>query len=277
MARAWLSGPSYHDQTYAVVDGQELCLDLYLPFWTPSPPLVIYIHGGGWQTGSYKEAGARWLTGYGFAVASVQHRFSQTAKFPAQIHDIHAAIRWLRAYADRLGYQADHLGMVGVSSGGHLAMLAGTNTGDPALQGQLGNHREESVHLSAVVNYFGASDLILRSQSQPEQTEPPYSVVHQLLGHSPTEDPAGAKLASPAYQVGDQAAPLFIIHGEDDPQVLIDQAHRMVSAYEQADRPVLFEPVAGGGHGGAGFSTKSIHQKVVAFLSDHLQPTDTSV
>ena len=92
MTRSWLIGPKYRGLTYAVTDGQELCLDLYLPFWKSNCPLVVYLHGGGWNSGSYQESGVSWLTGYGFAVASVQYRFSSEAKFPAQLHDVTEAL-----------------------------------------------------------------------------------------------------------------------------------------------------------------------------------------
>ena len=269
-ARAWVVGPSFRDLTFAVAEGTELCLDLYLPLWKTDCPLVLYLHGGGWIHGSYKEAGARWLSAHGFAVASVQYRFTDEAQFPAQIHDVKAAIRWLRAHRSEFGYNTEKIGVLGVSSGGHLAMLAGARSDKSELEGQLGDHLDEKTTVDAVINYFGASDLILRSETQPSQTDPSYSVVHRLLGSTPRDNPSLAKLASPAFHITSKSAPIYVIHGEKDEQVLVNQAHRIIEAYQKSEQDVLVDLIPEGGHGGQGFSNSRIHKKVVSFLKKNL-------
>ena len=92
------------DLVFATVGSQELRLALFIPESAKNPPLVVYIHQGGWTQGSYKSCPICWLTQEGFAVASVSYRFSDVAKFPAQIHDVKAAVRWLRAHAPDYGY-----------------------------------------------------------------------------------------------------------------------------------------------------------------------------
>ncbi|MEM9081273.1 MAG: alpha/beta hydrolase [Verrucomicrobiota bacterium] len=265
-ARAWLTGPTYHDLTYHTVNGRPLSLDLYLPFFQQNCPLVIYLHGGGWSHGTYKEAGARWLVGHGFAVASVEYRFTSEATFPAQINDVKNATLWLKDNATTYHYNASKIGIFGVSSGGHLAMLAGSE-----------NHPEDPdcplVH--SVVNLFGASDLILRSQTQPTHTEPPHSVVHQLLGTSPTQNPQLARQASPAFQVHQHSAPLLVIHGQQDQQVKVDQAHRIVEAYQQANKEVQIDILPHSGHGGPEFFNKSRRHQIAHFLASHLKPQIT--
>lgn len=269
MSRSWLTGPTHRDLTYAVAEGQELCLNLYLPFWTPKCPLLVYFHGGGWSHGSYRESGVNWLTGYGFAVASVQYRLSGEAKFPAQVHDIKAAIRWLRAHASEFGYDTSRVGAVGISSGGHLAMMAGLAGSE--LEGELGDFLKESSQVDAVVNYFGASDLILRSQTQPEATEPKWSVVHQLLGRAVSEDEQLAKSASPVSYVGDDSPSLLVIHGARDPQVKVDQAYRIEEKYQEYQNEVEMEILPEGGHGGPEFWTARLRDRVGDFLSQHLK------
>lgn len=268
MTRSWLTGPTHRDLTYAIVDGQELCLDLYLPFWSRQCPLLVYFHGGGWSSGSYKERGVSWLTGHGFAVASVQYRLSGEAQFPAQVHDIKAAIRWLRAQASEFGFDAERVGAVGVSAGGHLAMLAGLVGAE--LEGEVGDHGAESSQVDVVVNYFGASDFILRSQTQPGATEPKGSVVHKLLGSSVAEDEALAKAASPVFHVGEDSPPLFVIHGAKDPQVKVDQAYRMSEKYREIGCQVEVEILAEGGHGGPEFFSKDLSTRVSEFLKNIL-------
>lgn len=271
MALPYAKGPTYGDLVYADVEGRELCLDLYLPFWKSNCPLVVYFHGGGWSSGSYKDRGMSWLVGYGFAVASVQYRLTDEAQFPAQIHDAKGAIRWLRANAKQFSYDASRMGAVGVSSGGHIAMLAGLAEVGGELEGNVGGNGSESSQVDVVVNYFGATDLVLRSQTQPEATEPVGSIVHKLLGQSVSQDEEWAKLASPAFHVSGSAPPLLVIHGVDDPQVKVDQAYRIVEEYERAQQGVTLELVAEGGHGGPEFFNHSFREKVAAFLQQHLQ------
>ncbi|WP_411846906.1 alpha/beta hydrolase [Roseibacillus persicicus] len=271
IASAMIKGPTYSDLTYAVVEGRELCLDLYLPFWTRSCPLVVFFHGGGWSDGTYKRPGLEWLTGYGFAVATVQYRLTNVATFPAQLHDAKGAIRWLRAHASEYGYDAGRIGTVGFSSGAHLAMMAGLAQGDEFLEGVVGGNLEASSVVNAVVDYYGATDFILRAQSQPEQTEKPGSVVYKLLGSAVSENESLARQASPACHVGENAPPLFVIHGEQDPQVLVDQARRIVEVYREQHREVTSVILPEGGHGGADFFIQKYRDEVAAFLSAQLK------
>ena len=268
MSRSWLTGPTHRDLTFAIVDGQELCLDLYLPFWKRNAPLLVYFHGGGWSSGSYKESGVSWLTGYGFAVANVQYRLSGEAKFPAQVHDVKAAIRWLRAHASELGFDASRVGAVGMSSGGHLAMMAGLAEND--LEGEVGGFLGESSRVDAVVNYFGATDFILRSQTQPGATEPKGSVVHKLLGAAVSDEPELAKKASPYYYVNPSSPPLFVVHGAKDQQVKVDQAKRIAERYREEGCLLELQVLEEGGHGGPEFFIESYRDRVGDFLQQHL-------
>lgn len=268
MSRSWLAGPTYRDLDYAVVDGQELCLNLYLPFWKRRCPLVVYFHGGGWSSGSYQESGVSWLTGYGFAVASVQYRLSGEAHFPAQVHDVKGAVRWLRAHAGEFGYDARTIAAVGISSGGHLAMMAGM--AGEELEGDVGGYLEESSEVAAVVNYFGASDFILRSQTQSGATERVGSVVHKLLGSSVGESPDLAREASPVFHADENSPPLFVMHGAKDEQVKVDQAYRIVDRYQELGCEVELEILEQGGHGGAEFFNEQRRTMVADFLKRHL-------
>jgi acetyl esterase/lipase len=268
MSRSWLAGPTYSDLTYAVADGQELCLDLYLPFWNENCPLLVYFHGGGWSSGSYKEGGVSWLTGYGFAVASVQYRLSGEARFPAQIHDAKGAIRWLRAHGKEYGYSTEKVGAVGISSGGHLAMMVGLAGNQ--LEGGVGGYLEESSGVDAVVNYFGASDFILRSQTQPGATEPVGSVVRKLLGSSVSENEDLARKASPVFHAKKNSPPLFVMHGAKDAQVKVDQAYRIVERYQELGCEVELEILEEGGHGGMEFFNENRRLRVARFLRKHL-------
>ena len=143
---------------YARVDGKELAFDLYLPTGVPSPPLLVWVHGGAWTTGS-KVSVPPVFVANGFAVASVDFRQSTEARFPAQVHDIKAAIRYLRANAPAYGYRADKIAIAGDSSGGHLAALVGVTNGHRELEGTVGDNPKQASSIQAIVSYYGASDL----------------------------------------------------------------------------------------------------------------------
>ena len=147
--------------TYAEVDGKTLKLDLYIPKGVENPPLIVYIHGGGWRKGSRAAFQLPWLVTHPdgrFAVASIDYRLTDTAIFPAQIHDVKGALRWLRAHAAEYGYDAAKVGVAGTSAGGHLALLLGVTAEIPEMEGTVGGNTDKSSRVDAIANYFGPSD-----------------------------------------------------------------------------------------------------------------------
>jgi acetyl esterase/lipase len=260
----------FKDLVFATVDDRELKLDLYLPESAENPPLVVWIHGGGWSGGNKKWCPVKWLADHGYAVASVSYRFSQQAKFPAQIHDVKAAVRWLRANAEQYGYDPERIAASGASAGGHLAALLGVTAGVGALEGEVGEHLDESSKVNVVINYYGASDFILRSRTQPERANAVGSVVYELLGGPASVLTEKAVLASPAFYVTRDDPPLMIVHGVDDKTVLIDQAVRLFTCYLEAGLPVELHALEGLGHGGDEFYTGTNRQLVLDFLEKHL-------
>lgn len=270
------AAPPSRDVVFASPDGHDLRLDLYLPEQAKNPPLVVFIHGGGWRNNSYKKCLTPWLTDYGFAVASVGYRLSDVAKFPAQVHDCKAAVRWLRAHADQYGYDAARIGAAGTSAGGHLALMLGVSGGEAALEGEVGGNTDQSSRVQAVVDYFGPSDFVLRSRNQPAKTEKPDSPVRLLLGVAASRNEALARQASPAFHVTDDDPPLLILHGEKDKTVHLDQSQRMVEEYRRAGLDATLLIVPGAGHGGAAHFTPTYRRQVAEFLRAHLQPAAKS-
>ena len=106
------------DLVFAEVDGRELLLDLYLPQASKPPPLIVYVHGGAGHTGSKDSMPLTALLGEGYAIASVDYRLTPEAPFPAQVHDIKAAIRFLRGNQDRYPYDGRRVAIAGSSAGG---------------------------------------------------------------------------------------------------------------------------------------------------------------
>ena len=126
-------GKVIKDLEFAVVDGHSLKLDLYQPHQAEGSHLLVWIHGGGWRKGSKEKCLLRWLPKHGYTVASISYRLSNIAKFPAQLHDCKAAVRWLRANAGKYGYRVGNIAVAGASAGGHLSALMATTADNPEL------------------------------------------------------------------------------------------------------------------------------------------------
>ena len=250
---------------FAEVDGQELFLDLYLPE-SSGPELVVYIHGGGWKGGSKSSCLVDWLVNYGYAVASIDYRLTDQAIFPAQIHDCKGAIRWLRANAKQYGYSVDRIAVTGTSAGGHLSALLGTSADVKELEGDVGGNLDFSSRVDAVVDFYGPTDFILRSKTQPHRANEKGSVVYRLLGGGADQKTQLAKLASPVTHVGSGDPPFLVLHGDQDKTVLMDQSERLAEVYQRAGLPLDLVVLPGSGHGGKTFFTGEARKRVVQFL-----------
>ncbi len=258
--------PKYKDIVYATLDGKELRLDIYMPPSIASPHLLIWVHGGAWRSGT-KESVPKVFVENGFAVASLDFRQSTEARFPAQFHDIKAAIRFLRAKASKYGYRSDKFAIAGSSSGGHLAALVGVSNGNKELEGSIGNYLNQSSDVQAIVDYFGASNLMtILSQSTPFGLNMRQPALKLLLGASPDSVKTLAQLASPVMHVDKSDPPLLIFHGDQDPQMPINQSHELEGQYKKLDLDVEFDVVHGAAHGGEAFFAGEYLEKALKFL-----------
>ncbi|MGB7343156.1 MAG: alpha/beta hydrolase fold domain-containing protein [Pirellulaceae bacterium] len=259
------------DIEFANVEGGALKLDLFVPSDVTTPPLVVWIHGGGWRAGSRNAPKLREVTKHGFALASISYRFTDRAIFPAQIHDCKAAIRWLRANADKYGYNADWIAVSGSSAGGHLALLLGTSGDVAELEGEVGTNLDQSSSVQAVIDYFGPSDFVLRGKTQPERAYTDKSGSFALLGglRDGKIKPDLESLASPAHYVSADDPPLLIFHGTDDQTVLLDQSQRIVSVYRDAGLSARLVVLPKAGHGGKVFFSDPHLQTALQFLKQH--------
>ena len=228
------------------------CSDLYLPSDRTRPaPLVVFVHGGAWRSGSKQRMPLTGLVRNGFAVASADYRLSPAARFPAQIHDLKAAIRFLRAKQQDYGYNAQRLAIAGTSAGGHLAALVGVTNGHERLEGRLGGHLDESSEVHAIVSFFGAGNLLtILPQSTPGGLQVRMPALQLLLGAQPEDTPELAALASPVFHVDKTDPALLLLHGDQDLRMPINQAHELHGKYKKHGLPVQFEVVHGAGHGG---------------------------
>jgi acetyl esterase/lipase len=269
LVKSMAAEPTRVDIEYAKLGDRSLKLDLYFPkrdTTSSQSPLVVWVHGGAWRSGSKENVPLlRWLD-HGFAIASVEYRLSPEAKFPAQVHDIKAAIRFLRARSDELGLDPERFVIAGGSAGGHLAALVGVSSGIAPLEGTTGEQVDTASdaasdaasqapsYVSAIVSFYGASDLqTILQQSTEYGLSVRVPALQLFLGGQPSELPAVAKLASPVTHVDPTDPPLWLIHGDADPQMPVQQSRQLADLYRQTGLPVDFEVIPGGRHGGEAF------------------------
>jgi acetyl esterase/lipase len=251
-------------------------LDLFLPE-QPSEkplPLMIWIHGGAWMAGDQASPPVLYLVNKGFAVASIQYRFSQDAVWPAQAYDCKAAIRFLRANAPKYNLDPDHFGVGGDSSGGHLAAFIGTSGDVKEMEGDLGNTNVSS-RVQAVVDWFGPTDVTLMGQ----QAGPHSMIQHdgsnspeaRLLGGPMQEKRDLAKTANPLTYIDKSDPPFLIMHGDNDQLVPLGQSVILAKALIDAGVEVTMKTLHGAGHEGPEFRTPESQRLVEEFLSRKLK------
>ena len=259
-----------NDIEYARVGDHALQLDLHLPK-EPNPPVIVYIHGGAWRAGSKTDVPIGKLLDHGFAIASVDYRLSTEAPFPAQAHDIKAAIRFLRAKSELFHISTKRIAIIGSSAGGHLAALVGVTNGHAELEGKIGEHLDQSSDVQCIISLFGASNLqTILAQSTEFGLKMRVPALQLLLGGSPTEKPALAKLASPIAHLDKNDPPLLLIHGDADPQMPPQQSRDLAQAYEALKLPVQLIILPGAKHGGKEFYDEERTGVMAGFLKANL-------
>ena len=258
------------DVEYARIDGHRLLLDLYIPE-QQGAALLVWVHGGAWRAGSKSRMPLTVLVEEGWAVASVDYRLTPVARYPAQVHDLKAALRFLRAKAADYGLNAEKIAIAGNSAGGHLAALVGTSNGDQDLEGSVGAYLEESSDVQATVSFYGASNLTtILEQSTPFGLGVRIPALQLLLGAQPEDAPEIARLASPIFHVDASDPPLLLIHGDQDPQMPINQSHELHGLYQKLGLATGFEVIHGAVHGGPAFYDEIRLEILREFLKSHL-------
>lgn len=214
--------------------------------------MVLYLHSGGWISGD-KSEGARFLeplvASGRFAGVSAGYRLADEARWPAQLHDAQAAVRWVRANAGRFGFDPERIAVRGWSAGGHLALMLGATADAPDLDGRLGPHVSESLRVTAVVHHAGISDLTAIDAGPARRNARALrNFATRLLGLPPRDAVDLPREASPVTHVSAGDAPVFTIHGTSDRTVPYDQAVHLHRALRAAGVPSTFVTIVRGGH-----------------------------
>jgi acetyl esterase/lipase len=241
---------------------------------------VVFVHGGGWRLGSRHGAGPAYrgwsptpferVAQAGVAVASVDHRLSGEATWPAQLHDAKAAVRWLRARAGELGVDPDRVAAWGESAGGHLAEQLGLVT-DPALEGDVGVTGPPSA-VAAVVAWYAPSDVAAVATDTGADPGDPATREAQLLGAPPAAVPGLAAQASPLTHAMAAAPPVLLLHGRADRFVPCVQSERLRDALAAAGADVELHTYEGADHMwlGSPDAAADALARTTAFLLDRL-------
>ncbi|MGX2949908.1 alpha/beta hydrolase fold domain-containing protein [Ursidibacter sp. B-7004-1] len=277
VTQIWRDVPYAHQS-----DAQKL--DIYLPNNGKAPyPVVIAIHGGGFvigdkYTGEVNPQMSSLTRGY--AVVSINYRLAQEAPFPAAVNDVKAAVRFIKANAEK--YQLDPTKIIawGDSAGANLASMLGTTADHPQLEDLSQGNAEHNSRVNAVVNYFGPTDFGAMDAQFKQSGK--FSVQEHnaadsgeslYMGIQITKIPNLVQFANPQSYISKNTVPFFIMNGSEDPIVPTEQGENFAKALEKVigKQNVTYIKLQGAGHGTAEFEQKENLDKVFEFMQKHLK------
>lgn len=274
---------SWKDLNYAGDTLQYHMLDIYLPDDNKTTyPAVVLIYGSAWFGNNFKGADlatiGKALLDAGFAVVTPNHRSSMDAKFPAQIHDIKAVIRFIRANAHQYQIDTSFIGITGSSSGGHLAALAGTScfvkqsaiaSESVDMEGNIGQYSDYSSSVDAVVDWFGPTDfLVMDSCGSSFAHNDPDSPESSLIGGPIQNNKDKCALANPITYIDKNDSPFLILHGDKDPLVPHCQSELLFNALQKLKVQSQFVLVPDAQHGPGLFEEKYFKMMTDFFLNE---------
>ena len=241
---------------YAGNQNMAQALDVFIPENKIKErlPALVFIHGGGWK-GGRKEQAYRSLTPFlkngeyiGF---SIDYRLSNEAKWPAQIHDCKAAIRWIKTNADKYGIDKNKIGVWGTSAGGHLVAMLALTSKSGEFEGNIGNCLNETGAITCAIDGYGPADFLAMDDR-------PGAFVHneisspesRLIGAPIQENKEKALNASPVTWVSQNCKSMLIYHGTEDDKVIVEQSDKLYSLLKKTGaKDIYYIKVKGGSHG----------------------------
>jgi acetyl esterase/lipase len=256
------------DIVYSKAGTAELKLDMARPGQGEGPfPAVLVIHGGAWRGGNKNDVSPVLLefARHGYVAVSPQYRFCPKEVFPAQLHDVKTAVRWIKMNATKYGIDSDRIGAMGFSAGGHLALMLGVTGPSDGLDGDTPVGTPD-VRIKAVVNYFGPTDL--GAKDIPDISKP---LVKDFLGASAEEKPELAAKASPRTYISKDDAPILTFQGTKDPLVPFTQAIELAEAMSAAGVPGRVELLVGAQHGWGGAEMEHTRDQSFRFFDQYLK------
>ena len=257
------------DIPYAEDAGQRLRLDIYEPKQrTGKLPVVVWIHGGAWNSGSKEHCPIGFMAAKNLAIVSIDYTLTERAPFPAPLFDCKGAIRWLRAHAGQYDLDPGRIGIFGASAGGHLALLLATTAGDPRWEGDAGDNLNFSSAVQCGCAFYPPTDLN-RLVTNPKTRADPQGDVARLIGGAVDENVDKANAASPITYVSKNCPPIFLMHGGADPLVPPEQSRIFYAALLRAGVPAQLEIIPGKGHGI--IAPPPVAQEIYQFFGKYLE------
>lgn len=263
----WYGRYKSKEYVYTITNGRKIKLDLYLPAESNKPhPVVLYIHGGGWEVGYKKliQPGIIRQVRRGYAVVSIDYSLSFKAKWPVQAHEAKAAVRWIRANAEKFNLNSGCIIPWGVSAGGHIASILGTSHGVELLEGNTEDNKESS-EVQGVVSWYGISDFMQMGHGG-FYAKIFYQVASRLMGVNILDHPEAVKNANPITFISPDNPPFLIMHGTHDRIINIHQSEILHSALLKAGVKSIFIPLDGYAHSDIRFNKSAHIKKVEAFI-----------
>jgi acetyl esterase/lipase len=277
-------GQNLTDVPYAGASPAEK-MDIYIPNSTGPYPVIIWVHGGGYNSGDKENNDSnspkQGLT-RGYAVVSINYRLSNEAIFPAQINDVKSAIRFIRANSKELNINPDKIAIWGRSAGGGLAALAGTSGDVKELQddslgnGNISNRVQAVVDLKGPINF---STMLMQLQQQNNSENKTYDyeqsdiMLRQLMGEDVSLIPSQVARANPETYITPDDPPFFIEHGTADTMIPYMQSKDFAIKLQNVigmDN-VTLELFPGLGHNDPYFTQKQNVDNILDFLDEHLK------
>ncbi len=245
--------------------GRDLCCDIYRP-QTPNGAGILLLHAGSWRRGdkTSMEGQADMLTAEGYTCVASEYRLLPESPWPAQLHDVKAGLRWMRAQAGSLQVDAERIGVLGNSAGGHLGLMLAGTPGLANFAGE-GGHGEVPEHIAALVAFYPATRFDLEAPS-------PGGIAAEMLFLEPPSE-AEVRAASPVTYARADFPPTFMLHGTADEMVPWMASQRMYDALIQEGAPVELHLQAGRPHAYATREPEIIQPamaEAVAFLKRFL-------
>lgn len=235
-------GTSELDITYCTPNNMPQKLDVYYPASGGPWPVVIYVHGGAWNSGDKSEGlFLRGLTDQGFLLISVNYRLATNGnKFPVMIEDVKCAVRYLRAYAAKYNLDPHHIGAIGASAGAHLAALLGTT--DQTAGWDTLEYLDQSSRVQAVVTLAGFSDFTRQVDESAAMA------IQYAFADAPGSDSPKMVAASPITYITSDDPPFLIIHGDQDKLAPLEQSQILDEHLRAAGVPSTLVIVKNGEH-----------------------------
>jgi acetyl esterase/lipase len=269
-------GTVFHQNiSYANDTLQKHLLDIYLPPNAKKDlPLIVWIHGGAWMLNdkyadmSYMKNTVKAFIDSGYALASINYRYSTDSVFPAQIEDCNQAIEFLYQHASAYNINKNKIAVIGFSAGGHLASLLALSNNNNVKQ-----FSSVPIHfkIKLALDFYGPSDFIMLASNPDTAINSTGNPVSILLGALPVDRPDIAKLASPVTYIDKNDPPFLIVQGEKDESVPNTQSKILHSwlTLNGVKNDLIIVPNAP--HYGEMFDAEYIREKVFEYLRNYLR------